>query len=55
MENKIPISEWKTGVDEKGGYWIEPNTNKKWRWKSNGDIQTAIWKINSNPNVNITE
>ena len=47
MENKIPISEWKTGVDEKGGYWIEPNTNKKWRWKSNGDIQTAIWKLNT--------
>lgn len=30
--NKIPIGKWETGVDEEGGYWIEPNTNEKWRW-----------------------
>jgi len=31
--NKIPISEWKTGVDEQGGYWVDPITNQKWRWE----------------------
>ena len=30
--NKIPIGKWETGVDEEGGYYIEPNTNEKWRW-----------------------
>ena len=42
--NKIPINEWETGHDQEGGYWIEPYTNKKWRWKGAtvGEGQTWV-------------
>jgi hypothetical protein len=30
---KVPISEWETGVDEQGGYWVDPITDQKWRWE----------------------
>ena len=34
--NKIPISQWETGSDSGGGYWIDPETKEKWRW--NGPV-----------------
>ena len=34
--NKIPISQWETGTDSGGGYWIDPETKQKWRW--NGPV-----------------
>ena len=48
MENKLPISDWKTGVDEQGGYWIDPITNQKWRWKRGTPVETGITYINVN-------
>jgi hypothetical protein len=48
MNDKLPISEWKTGVDEQGGYWIDPITDQKWRWKSGTPVETSIAYINVN-------
>jgi hypothetical protein len=48
MNDKLPISEWKTGVDEQGGYWIDPITDQKWRWKSGTPVETSIAYINAN-------
>jgi hypothetical protein len=28
---KKPISEWETGFDKEGGFYIEPETGIKWR------------------------
>jgi hypothetical protein len=28
---KKPISEWETGFDEEGGFYVEPETGIKWR------------------------
>ena len=32
MSVRAQNGKWETGVDEEGGYYIEPNTNEKWRW-----------------------
>ena len=40
------INEWERGVDEEGGYYVEPETGTKYRFKQTVNIGRGIVYVN---------